>query len=113
MTQSTRIMNANIVLIACEQYIEEYNARLLAIQEPLVQREMKPKWFGLVPGKTREEAKTALGHDLWNKYNLSRLQFDYVSSNVARLRELCLAPGANDEITLSAEDAKILAKYFK
>lgn len=113
MTQSTRIMNANIVLIACEQYIDELNTRLLALQEPLVQREMKPKLFGLIPSKTREEAKRALGHDLWNKYNLSRLQFDYASSRVGQLRELCLAPGANDEITLSADDAKILAKYFK
>lgn len=110
---STRIMNAQVVLAACDQYIETLNKHLMELQEPLVQRAMKPRWFGLVAGRTREEAKKYLGHDRWNEYSLARLQFDWATQHVLALRDLCQAPGVDNHVTITAEDAGILKKYFK
>lgn len=110
---STRIVKAEVVLAACERYFDRLQKHMLKLQEPHVLRAMKPRWFGLVPGRTREEAISYLKLDRWNKYSMAKLQFDWASRHVIALRELCLAPGADDVITLTSEDAEILAEYFE
>lgn len=109
---STRTMDAQVVLAACERYIDKLNKKLMALQEPLIEEAMKPRWFGLVAGRTREEAKAYLGHERWNRYNMARLQFDWATRHVLALRKLCLAPGVDNHVTITAEDADILTEYF-
>jgi hypothetical protein len=110
---STRTMDAQVVLAACERYVDKLNKKLMALQEPLIEKAMRPRLLGLVAGRTREEAKQYLGHGHWNRYNMARLQFDWATQHVLALRKLCLAPGVNNHVTITAEDAEVLSEYFQ
>lgn len=76
----------------CVNYLEKQQAAVLKLQEPLIQKAMKPKWFGLVKGKTRQEATAHLENwdSLFGKYHLAKLSGCIQTSSADNLRKLCL-----------------------
>jgi hypothetical protein len=76
----------------CVDYLDRQQAHVLQMQEPLIQKAMKPKWFGLVKGKTREEATAHLENwdSLFGKYHLAKLSGCIQASRADDLRKLCL-----------------------
>lgn len=94
----------------CEAWIEERNAYIMKKQEPLIQSAMKPKLFGLIKAKTREEAIAHLKDgDIFSKFNLAKLYDGYRASLVEDLyKASLLALGNGREVQLSSEAAGII-----
>ena len=84
--------NAKYVHDLCVDFLERRLASVLADQEPLIKKAMKPKWFGLVKGKTRQEATQHLEDygNLFGKYHLAKLSGCIQASRADSLRKLCL-----------------------
>ncbi len=102
-------LNAKLVHDLCVKYLDEKAEELLKMQEPIIQKSMKPKWFGLVKGKTREEAVKHLeeGANLFGKYHLLKLTGCIEYSTIDNLRKLCLLK-MNGEVFVDDFAANIL-----
>lgn len=76
----------------CVAFLDKQEAAVLKLQEPCIQKAMKPKWFGLVKGKTRQEATQHLEdqYDLFGKYHLAKLSGCIETTTADKLRKLCL-----------------------
>lgn len=85
-------LNSKIVHDMCVEYLDEQEEKLLKMQEPIIQKAMKPKWFGLVKGKSREEAVKYLEESayIFGKYHLLKLTGCIDYSTIDNLRKLCL-----------------------
>lgn len=106
-------INADIVLRACEAYMENRNRHILKVKEELIASEMQPwrfLWFK-GRGKTREQAIENLENQRWSEYGMIEIQGGYWARKVEELMSLCRAPGVKT-VKLSAEDAGLLAGFF-
>lgn len=102
-------LSSKVVHDLCVQYLDYHNDKLLEMQEPIIQKAMKPKWFGFVKGKTRKEATKHLEEsaDLFGKYHLLKLCGAIEYSTIDNLRKLCLL-NMNGEVYVDDFAAKIL-----
>ena len=91
----------------CEEWIAARKAEIIALQEPLVQKAMKPRLFGLIKAKTREEALAHLQGDIWNDFNLAKLHDGYRASLVRDLYKTAKLAGEG-VVHVSSEQAGII-----
>ena len=95
------------VITLCEAWIAKRKAYILKLQEPLVQKEMRPKLFGLIKAKTREQALAHLQGDIWNDFNLAKICDGYRASLVEELYKAAKLAGERD-VRVSSEHAGII-----
>ncbi len=75
----------------CVEYLDKEQAKVLAMQEDNIQKEMKPRFFGLLKGKSREEVtKNMVGNEGRGKYWLAKLSGCIEVETADNLRQLCL-----------------------
>ena len=106
-----RQVDVDVVLKACNKYMEDRAQYILRSREKCIEREMKPKLFGLIKGKTREQAIESLGFDLFNDYNLVTLYCGGEAHRIKNIAFLCTIPG-RESIHLSADDAVALEGFI-
>jgi hypothetical protein len=95
------------VITLCEDWIAKRKAYIISLQEPLVQKAMKPRLFGLIKAKTREEALAHLQGDIWNDFNLAKLCDGYRASLVSDLYKAAKLAGEGN-VRVSSEQAGII-----
>jgi hypothetical protein len=102
-------MPAKEVRKRCREFLLREHNRVLDMQEPLIQKAMKPKLFGLIPGKTREQATAHLecNASKFDRYHLARLSGCIEVSKVQDL--LALAELAGERTVMVSED---VARYI-
>ena len=103
---------ADEVLEKCSLWVDEHFKYILKLQEPLIQKEMKPKWFGLIKGKTREEATHHLEcSDIWSKFHLAKLADTYRANRIEELAKAAeVAYRFGRDLNVDAKDLMILYK---
>ena len=104
---------AEVVLKACEGYLENRERHIRKVKEDHIQREMQPwRFLGFTfGGKTREDAIRSLENQQWGEYTMIEIQGGRWAYQVEELRALCQVPGTKT-VKLSAEDAHLLRRYF-
>lgn len=106
-------VNADIVLRACEAYLENRDRHIRKVKEELIASEMQPKRFlwWTFPGKSREDAIRSLENQKWSEYGMIEIQGGRWAYQVKELMSLCRVPGVKT-VKLSAEDARLLERFF-
>jgi hypothetical protein len=89
--------------------LDRAQARVLALQEPSIRKSMKPKLFGLIKGKTRQQATAHLENagGLFGKYHLAKLSGCIEVSKVEDLYKLALLADTR-HVVVSADVASLL-----
>lgn len=110
---SYSMVDATLVLKACDSYINDATNEMQEIKERYIQQEMQPiSIFGIkFGGSTRDQAIAHLEKDLWHEYNTCEVVFGIKLHPIEQLRDLCQVPGV-DNIHLCAQNASILQKYL-
>ncbi len=101
---------ADDVMEKCVHWADKHYAYIMKLQEPLIQREMKPKWFGLVKGKTRDEATAHLEcSDIWSRFHMVKLCDTYRANRIEKLLKAAeVAHKFGRDLNVDAEDLMIL-----
>lgn len=99
--------NWQFPLYPAERYLE-----LTREREVLIQQAMKPRFFGLMSARSREEAIEHLEGFDWSEYSLIALTGGLDASRVEALLALCKVPDTSD-VKLSSSDAEILDGDFE
>lgn len=102
-------MPAKEIRKRCREFLLREHNRVLQMQEPLIQKAMKPKLFGLIPGKSRDEATKYLRENTskFGPYWLASLSGCIEVSKVKDL--LALAELAGERSVMVSED---VARYI-
>ena len=103
----------DVVLKACNGYLENRDRHIRKVKEEHIQSAMRPwRFLGLTfGGRTREEAIRYLEQQQWSEYSMIEIQGGRWAYQVEELRALCQVPGTKT-VKLSAEDAHLLRRYF-
>lgn len=102
----------DVVLKACDAYLENRERHIAKVKEECIQREMLPwKIFGITfRGKTREEAIKEL-EGRHGEFTMIEIEGGFWARKVREVRALCQVPGAQT-VKLSSEDAHTLRRFF-
>lgn len=98
------------VLDMCKQWVQDNHADVLALQEPLIQKAMKPKFFGLIKAKTREEAMKHLEcSDIFGKFHMIRFCGTYHAYEIKQLFMAAeIAQKFNRDVNVQAQTLAVL-----
>lgn len=108
-------IDPTVLVDLCTKYMDFREARIKAIQEDIIKREMKPKFFGLFKGKTEKEAIDWYENKFskFVKYHLCKLEGCYDFGAIYDLHALAvIGVKQNYQVTLSSEEASILKPFL-
>lgn len=94
----------------CQQYLDYRDSVIAAKREPIIQKHMKRRWFGLMRPRTREEAIRSLENDdgIWSRYIMLDLLWSVEASYVIELLKATKLVDDGAEVSVSAETAASL-----
>lgn len=85
---------ARRVVELCDEYIQRRNERIAQDREPCIQKAMKPRFWGLLPARTREQAIEHLQeYGMWSDYCLADLTGGAQYEKVLKLQSLAELAG--------------------
>ena len=100
------------VVKLCDLFLAQWAKHVAALKEPHILKEMRPKLFGLIPAKTREEAIEILDKGSpFSKYCLVDLQTNYETNHIQNLKDMAIA-APRGVVFLALDDVKMLSKMI-
>lgn len=84
---SSVMMKPEDVIRLANERLQRREERIQAARERMIEAAMKPRWFGLVRPRTREEAIAWLSADFWGEYSLLSISGGLLASRLTALRD--------------------------